>query len=306
MRNRMTIWFTGVAAVLILSSLAFVQAARSQQSGTADHPKKASGPAPSHDVSGTWTPLPTEGSLSQSGGVLAMPNDGKPEHQLPYTPYGLQVYKSHKPLEGIDSKAENLNVVDITDYNDPREKCEPLGFPRMNHYDVRQIQIFQNEFKVAMLYQYDKRYRVIWTDGRELPTLVEGGVHLGKGWGADSGHTREQRFYGYSVGKWTDDTTLVVDTVGTMPEDRVWLDPTGRPISDQIHVTETFHRVDNDHLDWTEEINDPKMYTKPWVTMRAHLALEDPHKDVMEMYCSPVEIQKYYETYGDVVSGKKP
>ena len=167
-----------------------------------------------------------------------------------------------------------------------------------------QLQIFGNEFKIAMMYQYDKRYRVIWTDGRELPTLVEGGVHLGKGWGADSGHVREQRFYGYSVAKWVDDTTLVDETVGTMPEDRVWLDPTGRPISDQLKVTETFHRVNQDHMEWTEMISDPKMYTKPWITMnKVDMKLEDPHKDVMEMYCSPVEIQKYYESYGNPASG---
>ena len=113
-----------------------------------------------------------------------MPNDGKPEHQLPYTPYGLQAYKSHKALEGYDSAAENEKYRGTpdnnTDFNDPREMCEPLGFPRMNHYHVRQTAIFQNEFSIAMLYQNDQRYRVIWTDGRDVPTLVEGGVHLGK------------------------------------------------------------------------------------------------------------------------------
>jgi hypothetical protein len=154
------------------------------------------------------------------------------------------------------------------------------------------------------MYEYDRRYRVVWTDGRELPTLVDGGVRLGKGWGADSGHAREQRFYGYSVGKWVDDTTLVIETVGTMPEDRVWLDSTGRPISDQIKVTETLHRLDHDHLEWTEMIDDPKIYTKPWVTMnKMPMILADPRTDVMEMYCSPSEMQKYYELYGNDASG---
>jgi hypothetical protein len=229
--------------------------------------------------------------------VAAMPNDGKPEHELPYTPYGLEQYKSHKALEGKDAVAPAF-------FNDPRDKCEPLGFPRMNHYNLRMTQILQDEFKVALMYEYDKRYRVVWTDGRELPRLVDGGVQLGQGWGPDTGHVREQRFYGYSVGKWVDDTTLVVETVGTMPEDRVWLDSTGRPISDEIHVTETFHRVDHDHLEWTEMINDPKIYTKPWVTLNKLLmVLADPHTDVMEMYCSPVEMEKYYQSYGNAVSG---
>lgn len=85
---------------------------------------------------------------------------------------------------------------------------------------------------------------------------MEGGVQVGD-------ETREQRFYGYSVGKWVDDTTLVVQTVGMMPEDRVWLDATGRPISDQREVTETYHRVDYDTLELSETIDDPKIYSKP-------------------------------------------
>lgn len=292
MLNRIMVLIVGLMAVLTLYSSAFAQTAR--QSPIVGDQKPA--PAPRHDISGTWTPANGPGGAIQAGGVAAMPNDGKPEHQLPYTPYGLETYRSHKALEGKDAVAPAF-------FNDPRDKCEPLGFPRMNHYNLRMTQILQDEFKVALMYEYDRRYRVVWTDGRDMPKLVDGGVQLGQGWGPDSGHVREQRFYGYSVGKWVDDTTLVVETVGTMPEDRVWLDSTGRPISDQIHVTETFHRVDHDHLEWTEMINDPKIYTKPWVTMNLLMVLADRHTDVMEMYCSPVEMEKYYKSYGNAVSG---
>jgi hypothetical protein len=218
-----------------------------------------------------------------------MPNDGKPEHALPYTPYGLELYRNHKALEGVDAVLPAF-------FNDPRNKCEPLGFPRMNHYNVRMTQIFQNPYKIAILYEYDKRWRDIWTDGRELPKIVEGGVMAG-------GTFKESRWYGYSVGKWTADDTLVVQTVGMMPEDRVWLDSTGRPISDAVTVEEVFRRVDSDHMEWTETINDPKVYTKPWMTMKILFKLADPHTDVLEMYCSPVEMQKYYESFGNAASG---
>jgi hypothetical protein len=51
-------------------------------------------------------------------------------------------------------------------------------------------------------------------------------------------------------------------------------------------------------------ISDPKIYTKPWVTMdKMPMILADPHTDVMEMYCSPSEMQKYYELYGNDASG---
>jgi hypothetical protein len=149
---------------------------------------------------------------------------------------------------------------------------------------------------VAILYQYGEAWRVIWTDGRALPKLVDGAVLVGK-------EVREQRFYGYSVGKWVDDTTLVVQTVGMMPEDKVWLDLTGRPISDAALVEERFHRVNRDRLELTVTINDPKMYTKPWIAMNKFpMRLADPHHDVMEVYCSLSEMEKYDKLFGNPTS----
>ena len=238
-------------------------------------------PAPRRTINGMWSALRLG---NQSGGVQLKPNNGKSENELPYTPYGLQVYRSHKPLEGIDS-------VDPADNNDPRTKCEPLGFPRYNHYDLG-IQVFQDEQKIAMLYNFDNRWRMSWTDGRPLPKVVDGGVEM-------DGEFREARWFGYSVGRWIDDYTLEVVTVGTMPEDRVWLDNTGRPISDQARITERFHRLDNDTLEWSETIDDPKIYTRPWDTMKLRMTLQDSRIDLMTRYCSPVEIDNYNKTFGD-------
>jgi hypothetical protein len=110
---------------------------------------------------------------------------------------------------------------------------------------------------------------------------------------------REPRYYGYSVGKWVDDTTLVVETVGMIGDGRIWLDNGGRPISDQLHVTETLHRVDHDRLEWTVMIDDPKMYSKSWIAMdKFPMKLEDPHTDVMEQYCSLTEMEQYNKSFG--------
>ena len=247
-------------------------------------------PAPKRSLTGTWIPLGRFGVATQASGVSSKPNNGRPENALSFTPFGQELYKSHKALEGVDA-------VKPADGNDPRNLCEPLGMPRANHYNLNVTQIFQDEYKVAILYQYDNRWRVIWTDGRELPTLIDGGVEVG-------GEVREQRFLGYSVGRWVDDYTFEAQTVGTMPEDRVWLDATGRPISDQIRVTERLRRVDYDTVEWSETIDDPKVYTKPWETMKLTMRLHDPRTDVMEYYCSPVEQQNYNKFFGSSVSGK--
>lgn len=202
-------------------------------------------PARRHDLTRMWGPAAGHMGGVQAGGVLAKPNNGKPENQLPYTPYGLQVYRSHKPAEGIDAVLPAGN-------NDPRK----------------------DDTKVVILYHYDNRWRVIWTDGRKLPEAVDGGVEI-------DGEFREERVFGYSVGRWIDDNTLEVQTVGTLAEDRVWLDSTGRPISDRARIIETLRRVDSDDLEWSETIDDPKMYTMPWQTMKLPMRLHDPHTDIM-------------------------
>jgi hypothetical protein len=290
MVNRFTVSAIVLVAGLAFSPQAFAQNNGLQQPGSPKNKKATESQAPFHDISGTWEPAGGPGEGIQPFGPSAMPNDGKPEHQLPYTPYGLEAYKSHKALIGHDEQAH------LTSYNDPRDMCEPLGFPRANFYNFRETQILQNEYKVAILYEYGQAWRVIWTDGRELPKLVEGGVLVGK-------EVREPRFYGYSVGKWVDGTTLVVQTVGMMAEDRVWLDGTGRPISDQLRVEERFHRVSHDRMELTVTIDDPKMYTKPWLAMNKFpLRLQDPHFDVLEMYCSPSEMEKYNKIFGSPAS----
>ena len=280
MPNRFGALILVLIAGLTVSVLAFAQVDRPPQSGAVTDQKAALAPAPRHDISGTWEPANGPGDGTQAQGVKAMPNDGKPEHALPYTPLGVATYESHRPLEGIDAVLPAL-------HNDPRNLCEPLGFPRANHYNLRQTQILQNEFKVVVLYEYAQTWRVIWTDGREVPTDIP-----------------EPRFYGYSAGNWVDDTTLVVQTVGMMPEDRVWLDSTGRPISDALRVEERWHRVSDDRLELSITLDDPKMYTRPFVSMdRFPMKLMDPHYDVPEMYCSPVEMERYNELFGFGVSG---
>ena len=287
--------FAVLTAGLLSVALAFPANGFAQNSTTTTWPdpvpdrpavaEKDRKPAPRHTIAGMW------GSRlgNQAKGVQLRPNDGRPENELPYTPYGLQLYRAHKALEGADA-------VPPAQTNDPRVTCEPLGLPRYNHYDLG-VQIFQDEYKVAILYHYDNRWRIIWTDGRSLPKPVDGGVEI-------DGEYRELRWFGYSVGRWIDDYTLEVYTVGTMPEDRVWLDNTGRPISDQVKITETFRRLDHDTMEWSETIDDPKIYTRPWQTMKIPMTLQDPRTDVLTRYCSPFETEHYNKIYGDSASGK--
>src|SRR5437016_12011684 len=77
----------------------------------------------------------------------------------------------------------------------------------------------------------------------------------------------DPRWYGYSVGRWEDDYTFVVDTVGS--DERSWLDIAGHPHSIDLRVQERYRRVDHNNLELAITIDDPKTYTKPFVISNA-------------------------------------
>src|SRR6202521_5532270 len=231
------VWtMTVVAALIICSPPSPGQTAQTNASSAA-----APAPAPRHDISGTWTPARGEGDGIQGQGARDMPEDGKPEHRLPYTPLALEKMKNYRPGNGARQNVPSQ-------INDPAViYCDPQGMPRQDLYELRTTQILQTPLKVAVLYEFSKIWRVIWADGRELPK------------------DPEPRWYGYSVGKWVDDYTFVAETTGT--DERTWLDKGGRPHSEDLRVEERFHRVNHDLLELTVTIDDPKMYAKSWVSL---------------------------------------
>ncbi len=232
-------------------------------------------PAPPHDLSGIWEPAKGPGAAIQANGAQANPSDGK--HVLPFTPAGEAEFKAHKPGFGATS-------VPTAFVNDPVDSCDPQGFPRITLHNFRTSQIVQTANQILILYQFNKKWRVIWTDGRPLPK------------------DPEPRWWGTSAGKWVDDTTFVAQTVGI--DDRTWLDNAGRPHSDAMRVEERYHRVDRNHLEMSITIDDPKFYTKPWVALdKLSLRLQPANFDIMEMECSPSETAAYNKRLGDTASG---
>jgi hypothetical protein len=236
-------------------------------------------PAPKHDISGVWEPARAFGDGIQANGAKAMPSDGKPEHTPPFTPAGLAAFNTHKAGWGVNGVATAF-------INDPVNICDPQGFPRINLHNFRSSQIVQTADQVLVLYEFNKKWRVIWNDGRDLPK------------------DPEPRWWGYSTGKWVDDTTFVATTVGL--DDRTWLDNGGRPHSDALKVDERYHRADRNHLELTITIDDAKFYTKPWIALdKFRMRLQPKGFDIAEMECSPSETARYNKTLGDPGSGKK-
>ena len=120
--------------------------------------------------------------------------------------------------------------------------------------------------RLVMLYEADTTFRQVYLDGRKLP--------------ADP----QPSWMGYSVGHWEGDW-LVIDAVGF--NERAWLDAFGHTHSDQLKVTERFHRRDFGHMDVQITIDDPKTYTKPFTVMLTQRLL--PDTDLIESYCTENE-----------------
>ena len=226
------------------------------------------GPAPKRDLAGAW---------------VGPGNSNKPDPVPPMTPAGEAVFKQRMSYRN----ATNLGAKDgaIGASNDPFITCDPLGFPRnliAHAVSSRGGQLIGTmPDRILMTYEQQRMWREIWMDGRQLPKAV------------DVKGAPESRYYGYSVGRWEDDTTLVVDTTGL--DERTWLDELGHPHSAMAHVQERYKRVDQYLIQLTVTVDDPKYYTKPWTFQRSNLYWMKA-QEFAETLCLPSEALEYRDS----------
>jgi hypothetical protein len=131
---------------------------------------------------------------------------------------------------------------------DPALKyCAPYGFPRIM-INGGPMEIFQIANRVFMRFYRNNEMREIWTDGRGHPPDLD------------------TTWLGVSIGRWDGDT-LVVDTRGVFGGENgkyKWLDESGYPHSDALHVTERIRRTDRNTLRMEYTFEDPQAYTAPF------------------------------------------
>jgi len=170
------------------------------------------------------------------------------------TPWGQEQFDKAKPSQGPRG-------VTLAETDDMVYKCSPPGLPYI-YLQLFPMQIVQTPSEVMELFEYDHTVRHIFLDRTQHPADVT------------------PTYYGDSIGHWEGDT-LVVDTVGL--NGKMWLDRVGHPDSDQMHIGERIHRVDDKTLQVDLTFDDPKSYPKPWTaTMRFRL---QPTWRIMEDVC---------------------
>ncbi len=219
-----------------------------------------------HDLSGVW--LMDEDRYHQDPRLYGGPSKVVP----PLTPWGKEQFDAAMP----GSKAGTGDSD-----NDPILHCDPIGFPRI--MGPGPFEIVQLPGKIVMLFEDQLARRQIWTDGRSLPK------------------DPDPTWYGYSVGKWQGDT-LVVDTVGL--NDRSWMDGGGHPHSDLVHVVERFRRPNHDTLELSFTIDDPKAYTKPWVSTEPKVYKLRPKLELLESPCVPEDEESFLKTVREPAAPK--
>jgi hypothetical protein len=179
--------------------------------------------------------------------------------------YAFNLLVDHKPEEGIErpEALEQMRKKPI----DPRLGCAGVvaafvpSFP-LAGLVTEAIKIVQAPRLTMVLYEAGNLFRQIHTDGRELPKEYDLPAYLG-----------------YSTGRWEGDT-LAVETAGF--NDKMVLDGFAHPHSEDLHITERFHRRDFGHLDYEVTFSDPKMYTKPFTVKILYELLAD--SDIFETY----------------------
>lgn len=224
------------------------------------------GPAPIHDVSGSWA-----GNLVPTR--LPVP---------PLTPLGQKL------------AAQNHSEFDVGtgNDNDPGNTCDPLGVPRAleGSGSLAGITFATLPDRIAILHEYQRIWRYAWIDGKhELPKKIDtkGGV--------------ASRWYGYSVAHWNGDDTLVIDTTGI--NDSTWLDKNGHPHTVNAVVEEQFTRPDHNHLNMIVNIDDPAIYTKPFALTKNNYRWI-PDQEEEEQICVPSEMLHYMSLISKPSFGK--
>jgi len=196
----------------------------------------------------------------------------------PLTVKGQALFDESKPLYGPRS-------VPVADSNDPVNTCDPQGFPRILFLrsPLSGMEFIPTTNRVLQVFKYQTVYREIWTDGRSLPADV----------GGSTPQSPEPRWYGYSIGHWSDDggigSTFIVETTGAV---ETWGDEEGHPHSLGAHIEERYRLLDRDSLELIVQVDDPEMFQKPFIASKQ---VFKRGKERGEQMCVPSAASQYLE-----------
>ena len=141
-------------------------------------------------------------------------------------------------LRKVNERSLSGQVVAI-----PKERCWPVGVPAFLLLPATPVYFLQTPKQVSMIWTQNHQVRSVYLD-------VPHSANVAPSW------------YGESVGHYEGDA-LVVDTIGI--SDKSYVDNYQTPHTDQLHVVERFHLVDDGKtLEVNVRVEDPGAFTMPW------------------------------------------
>ena len=198
-------------------------------------------------------PRTTEGKPDLTGvfGYGVGPGRGAPPP--PSSPGELPRTPTLKP------GAEKYRVQRGADDTGLYSSCAPPGVPQ-TFFVPYYVQLVQSPTYLVVLHEYLHLYRVIPLDGSPHPP------------------DPDPFWMGHSTGKWEGDT-LVVDSIG-FKESEI----NGYRTTESLHVVERFKRPNLGTLEYEAVIEDPNVFTGPWLITRSFPLLPE-HNRVDEFFC---------------------
>jgi hypothetical protein len=147
--------------------------------------------------------------------------------------------------------------------------CLPESMPSWMLITHNAVEFLFTPGRVTMLGESDgNRLRRIYTDGRAHPD------------------DPDLTFHGHSIGHW-ENTTLVVDTVGILPETYLAIsEAVGAANNGDLHVVERLHLGDDPDVLYDDiQITAPHILTGPWNTSRLYFRQRARKFDLVEGVC---------------------
>ena len=146
--------------------------------------------------------------------------------------------------------------------------CLPEGMPSWMLITHNAFEVLYTPGRVTLLGEMDgNRIRRIYTDGRSHPP------------------DPDPTFHGDSIGRW-EGTTLVVDTVGILPESWIAVsEAVGLPNNGEMHIVERIHLDGPERLVDDLEISAPRVLSATWKTSRIYFRQRARKYDIIEGVC---------------------
>ena len=162
--------------------------------------------------------------------------------------------------------------------------CLPEAMPSWMLITHNAMEFLFTPGRVTILGESDgNRLRRIYTDGRSHPP------------------DPDPTFHGHSIGHW-EDQTLVVDTVGILPE--TYIAPSeavGLPNNGDMHIVERIHLVGPDTLRDDLEITAPHVLARTWKTALILYRQRARKFDIVEGVCMQGNFSEGKDANGNAV-----